>query len=118
VLPGSHRHEVFPSEEFLRRHECGIEAPAGSVILLDAMLYHRGGHNTSPEVRRAVNTTYTLPLIKQQIDLSKALDGRYRDDPFLSQLLGYETEIDPSVVAFRQRRLQRKPAHAGPAVRK
>jgi ectoine hydroxylase-related dioxygenase (phytanoyl-CoA dioxygenase family) len=118
VLPGSHRHEAFPSEEFLRRHERGIEAAAGSVILLDAMLYHRGGHNTSPHVRRAVNTTYTLPLIKQQIDLSKALNGRYRDDPFLARLLGYDTEIDPSVIAFRQRRLQRKPGPAGPAVMK
>jgi ectoine hydroxylase-related dioxygenase (phytanoyl-CoA dioxygenase family) len=118
VLPGSHKHEVFPSEEFLRHHERGIEAPAGSVILLDAMLYHRGGHNTSPNVRRAVNSTYTLPLIKQQIDLSQALNGRYRDDPVLSRLLGYESEIDPSVIAFRQRRLRRKLGHAGPAVTK
>jgi len=118
VLPGSHRHEVFPSEEFLRAHDRGIEAPAGSVILLDAMLYHRGGHNTSPGVRRAVNTTYTLPLIKQQIDLSKALNGRHRDDPFLARLLGYEGEIDPNVTAFRQRRLRRKLDDAPPTAAK
>jgi hypothetical protein len=118
VLPGSHRHEVFPSEEFLRRHECGIEAPAGSVILLDAMLYHRGGHNGSPGVRRAVNSTYTLPLIRQQIDLTQTLKGRHRDDPLLSRLLGYGNEIDPDVIAFRRRRLQRKSAHAGPVVTK
>jgi hypothetical protein len=118
ILPGSHKHEVFPSEEFLRHHERGIEAPAGSVILLDAMLYHRGGHNTSPGVRRAVNSTYTLPLIKQQIALPQALNGRHRDDPFLSRLLGYESEVDPSVIAFRQRRLQRKRSYAGPAVTK
>jgi hypothetical protein len=116
VLPGSHKHEVFPSEEFLRHHERGIEAPAGSVILLDAMLYHRGGHNTSPGVRRAVNSTYTLPLIKQQIALPQALNGRHRDDPFLSRLLGYESEVDPSVMAFRQRRLKRKRGYARPAV--
>jgi ectoine hydroxylase-related dioxygenase (phytanoyl-CoA dioxygenase family) len=116
ILPGSHKHEVFPSEEFLRHHERGIEAPAGSVILLDAMLYHRGGHNTSPGVRRAVNSTYTLPLIKQQIALPQALNGRHRDDPFLSRLLGYESEVDPSVMAFRQRRLKRKRGYARPAV--
>jgi hypothetical protein len=118
VLAGSHRHEVFPSEEFLRAHDLGIEAPAGSVILLDAMLYHRGGHNTSQGVRRAVNTTYTLPLIKQQIDLPKALGGRHRNDPFLARLLGYESEIDPDVTAFRQRRLRRKLDGAPPAAAK
>jgi ectoine hydroxylase-related dioxygenase (phytanoyl-CoA dioxygenase family) len=108
VLPGSHRQEVFPSEEFLRAHERGIEAAAGSIILLDAMLYHRGGHNTSSGVRRAINTTYTLPLIRQQIDLFSALKGRHRDDAFLARLLGYDAEADPDVTAFRQRRLRRK----------
>jgi ectoine hydroxylase-related dioxygenase (phytanoyl-CoA dioxygenase family) len=116
VLPGSHRQEAFPSEEFLRRHEIGVEAPAGSVVLLDPMLYHRGGHNTSPNVRRGINTTYTIPLIKQQLNLPQALGGRYRDDPFLARLLGYESEVDPSVLAFRQRRLQRK--LASPAAKK
>jgi ectoine hydroxylase-related dioxygenase (phytanoyl-CoA dioxygenase family) len=108
VLPGSHKNEVFPSEEFLRHHERGIEAPAGSVVLMDSMLYHRGGHNSSTNVRRAVNNIYTLPLIKQQISLSNALNGRHREDPFLSRLLGYEGETDSSVLAFRLRRLKRK----------
>jgi ectoine hydroxylase-related dioxygenase (phytanoyl-CoA dioxygenase family) len=108
VLPNSHRQETFPSEEFLRLHDRGIEAPAGSVVLLDSMLYHRGGHNTSPNVRRGINTTYALPLIKQQINLPEALKGRYREDPFLARLLGYESEVDPDVRSFRQRRLRRK----------
>jgi ectoine hydroxylase-related dioxygenase (phytanoyl-CoA dioxygenase family) len=110
VLPGSHKSETFPSEEYLRAHERGIEAPAGSVILLDAMLYHRGGHNSSSGVRRGINSTYALPLIRQQISLFQALNGRYADDPFLARLLGYEIEVDANVTAFRQRRLRRKPA--------
>jgi ectoine hydroxylase-related dioxygenase (phytanoyl-CoA dioxygenase family) len=115
VLPSSHRNEVFPSEHFLREHEHGIEAPAGSVIVLDSMLYHRGGHNTSANVRHAVNNIYTLPFIKQQISLPQALAGRYSDDPFLARLLGYESESDPSVARFRERRLQRKQSAASAA---
>lgn len=107
VLPGSHRTEAFPSDEYVRAHEQAIEARAGSVILFDSMLYHRGGHNRSSRVRRGINNIYTLPLIKQQINLPSILKGKYRDDAFLSKLLGYASETDNNVVEFRRRRLKR-----------
>jgi ectoine hydroxylase-related dioxygenase (phytanoyl-CoA dioxygenase family) len=107
VLPGSHRAEVFPSEEFIRRHETGVNARAGSAIVFDSMLYHRGGHNRSAQVRHGINNIYTLPLIKQQISLPKILAGKYSDQPFLRKLLGYESETDADVLEFRRRRLQR-----------
>jgi ectoine hydroxylase-related dioxygenase (phytanoyl-CoA dioxygenase family) len=107
VLPGSHKAEVFPSEEYIQRHQHTVEARAGSAIIIDVMLYHRGGHNRSEHVRRGVNNIYTLPLIKQQISLPSILKGRYREDTFLSKLLGYDSETDASVQEFRQRRLTR-----------
>jgi ectoine hydroxylase-related dioxygenase (phytanoyl-CoA dioxygenase family) len=111
VLPGSHRAETFPSEGFVDSQQARIEAPAGSAIVFDSMLYHRGGHNRSSRVRRGINNIYTLPLIKQQISFPKILNGRYSDDAFLSKLLGYESETDPNVLEFRRRRLNR-PSHA------
>jgi ectoine hydroxylase-related dioxygenase (phytanoyl-CoA dioxygenase family) len=107
LLPGSHRSEVFPSEEYIRQHSVFAEASAGSVVMLDVMLYHGGGHNRSNHVRRGINNIFTLPFIKQQISLPSSLDGRYKDDPFLGKLLGYESETDPTVLAFRQKRLTR-----------
>jgi ectoine hydroxylase-related dioxygenase (phytanoyl-CoA dioxygenase family) len=107
VLPASHKTEGFPSEEFVREHERVIEAAAGSVVVFDSMLYHRGGHNRSRAPRRAVNHMYTLPLVKQQISLPRMLGGKYRDDPFLAKFLGYESESEESVVAFRRNRLAR-----------
>jgi ectoine hydroxylase-related dioxygenase (phytanoyl-CoA dioxygenase family) len=107
VLPATHKAEAFPSEEFIRRHSRVIEAPAGSVLVFDSMLYHRGGLNKSSRVRRAVNHMYTLPLIKQQISLPRALGGRFREDPFLAKFLGYESETDDNVTEFRERRLGR-----------
>ena len=108
VLPGSHKAEVFPSEEYVQQRQLTVEASAGSAILIDVMLYHRGGHNRSQHVRRGVNNIYTLPLIKQQISLPKILKGRYQDDAFLNKLLGYDSETDASVQEFRQRRIRRK----------
>jgi ectoine hydroxylase-related dioxygenase (phytanoyl-CoA dioxygenase family) len=116
VLPTSHKSESFPSEEFVLKHEIGIDAPAGSAIVFDSMLYHRGGHNRSSVVRRAINHMYTIPFIKQQISLPKILKGRFSDDPFLSKFLGYESEPNESVVDFRVRRLER--VASGPAAQR
>lgn len=107
VLPGTHRAEAFPSEDYVRRHETVIRARAGSAVVFDSMLYHRGGHNRSANARRAVNHMYTLPFVKQQISLPKVLAGRHSDDEFLRKFLGYESEPDESVVEFRRRRLGR-----------
>lgn len=107
VLPGSHRSEAFPSEEFVLKHETGIEARPGSVMVFDSMLFHRSGHNRSSVVRRGINHMYTIPFIKQQISLPKILKGKHNDDPFLAKFLGYESEPDESVVEFRKRRLKR-----------
>ena len=107
VLPASHKTEAFPSEEFVRRHEKIVEAEAGSVLVFDSMLYHRGGHNRSRLTRRALNHMYTLPFVKQQISLPAILKGKHREDPFLNKFLGYDSEPDESVVAFRQKRIRR-----------
>jgi ectoine hydroxylase-related dioxygenase (phytanoyl-CoA dioxygenase family) len=110
ILPATHKTEAFPSEEFVLTNQRGLCAPAGSVVVFDSMLYHRGGHNSSSGVRRAINNIYTLPLIKQQISLPSILGGRHSEDPFLAKLLGYESETDANVIEFRKKRLRRRAA--------
>ncbi|MEP6569278.1 MAG: phytanoyl-CoA dioxygenase family protein [Acidobacteriota bacterium] len=107
LLPASHKTEAFPSEEFVSKHQMVVNATAGSVIVFDSMLYHRGGHNSSPNIRRGINHMYTLPLVKQQISLPRMLKGRFQDDPFLNRFLGYESESDEGVIEFRRKRLDR-----------
>ena len=70
VLPGSHRVERFPSEAVTRKLEVAVEAPAGSFIVFDAMLFHRAGHNVSGAPRRAVNHVYGLPILAQQVSIA------------------------------------------------
>jgi ectoine hydroxylase-related dioxygenase (phytanoyl-CoA dioxygenase family) len=106
VLPASHKVEEFPSDSFVRRNERSVDAPAGSVLLFDSMLFHRTGHNRSGRVRRAVNHIYTAPLIRQQISLPRALNGRFAEDPELRELLGYPFEAGESVQEWRQRKLE------------
>jgi ectoine hydroxylase-related dioxygenase (phytanoyl-CoA dioxygenase family) len=104
VIPHSHRLEKFPSDSYVDQFQSQIEAPAGSVILFDSMLYHRAGTNRSSRIRRGINHVYTIPLLKQQIDIPSALNGRHSDDPALSQLLGYSSAPAHSVLDWRRNR--------------
>lgn len=110
VLPGSHTADVFPSDDYVAFAEVQMQAPVGSYIVMDSMLYHRAGWNQSGRVRRAVNNVYTPPFIKQQISLPRTLGGRWSDDLPLKQLLGYETETPGSVEEYiASREARQKP---------
>lgn len=104
VLPASHKIEAFPSQESANAAEVPVRAPAGSYLVFDSMLFHRGGVNTSNGPRRAITNVYTIPLIKQQISFPAALNGRWSEDPFLRKLLGYESETASSVEDYRKGR--------------
>nr|WP_315472187.1 phytanoyl-CoA dioxygenase family protein [uncultured Undibacterium sp.] len=107
-IPGSHLHEPFPSDEYAKKHEIQIIAEPGDAVVFDALTYHRAGVNTSPNVRRAINNLYTLPIIQQQINFSRMMNGRFKDDAFLSGLLGYRWETADSILSWRQGHLNMK----------
>jgi ectoine hydroxylase-related dioxygenase (phytanoyl-CoA dioxygenase family) len=109
VLPASHKIEAFPSDRYVAKMEQPITASPGSYILMDSMLYHRAGVNRSNRMRRGVNNAYALPIIKQQIALPAMLGGRWRDDPFLARLLGYESDPPQSIREYLARRIDRVP---------
>jgi ectoine hydroxylase-related dioxygenase (phytanoyl-CoA dioxygenase family) len=106
VLPHSHRFENFPSSEYVKNNEMPVIAPAGSVIIFDAMLYHRAGENTSLQIRRGINHLYTIPLIKQQISIPSALKETSITAPQeIRRLLGFDSVEPKSVLEWRKRRL-------------
>lgn len=112
VLPGSHHVAEFPSDAYVKKFQTPIEVKSGTVIVLDAMTYHRAGINKKPGfTRRAVNHVAGLPFIAQQIDIPRFLADRqidYSNDPSLSAYLGYRWNASPSPAAWRAAR-QRKP---------
>jgi ectoine hydroxylase-related dioxygenase (phytanoyl-CoA dioxygenase family) len=110
VIPASHKSEAFPSEDYVLRYRKQISAPAGSILLLDPMVYHRAGVNRSKGLRRSINHIYTVPMIQQQISLPRMLAGKFGEDRFLRMFLGYETETGESVQQWRTRKLAR-PEH-------
>ena len=107
VVPASHKLEAFPSDGVAASLETAVEAPAGSFIVFDSMLFHRAGVNRSSSPRRGVNHVYSLPFIAQQISIPAMLNGRYADDPALARLLGYDSGTVTSPAAWWERRRAR-----------
>lgn len=104
VLPGSHREEAFPSDHFIHSNAMNVEAPAGSFILLDCMMFHSGGVNATDRPRRAVNHVYTIPMIRQQVDLPNLLGEDFVSDPQLRRLLGYDVRTPSTIAEFFESR--------------
>jgi ectoine hydroxylase-related dioxygenase (phytanoyl-CoA dioxygenase family) len=100
VLPGSHKQERFPALETVEATVFPLEAPAGSFLVFDAMMYHRSGINRSSIRRRGINSAYCLPFVKQQISLPRLFQGKHADDPFLARFLGYDSEPPESIAAW------------------
>jgi ectoine hydroxylase-related dioxygenase (phytanoyl-CoA dioxygenase family) len=107
ILPGSHLFEEFPSEQYVRKHSIQVECPAGSVLLVNSMVFHRTGENSSNLVRRAINNIFSIPMLQQAINLPKLLKGRFTEHPYLRKILGYEWPTVDSVVEWRMHRIER-----------
>jgi ectoine hydroxylase-related dioxygenase (phytanoyl-CoA dioxygenase family) len=108
ILPHSHKVESIPSTHYVEKFRKQVVAKAGSVILFDSMAFHKAGYNSSSFTRRAINNVYVVPILKQQIDLPFALNGKYSDDEFLSRFLGYQSHPASSDIDWRNNRLQNK----------
>ncbi|SAL84166.1 Phytanoyl-CoA dioxygenase (PhyH) [Caballeronia terrestris] len=111
VLPGTQHVAPFPTDAFARKHERQIAAPAGSFLILDAMMFHRAGINRSGSVRRAVNHVIGLPFMAQQVDLPSALARRGMPeptDPGIRNYLGYRWSPAADALDWRARRLPNK----------
>lgn len=69
VIPASHKTEVFPSVNYIQRNALQVTAKAGFFLVLDCMLFHSGGYNSTHLKRHAVNHVFTIPYFKQQINI-------------------------------------------------
>ncbi|XOV79186.1 MAG: phytanoyl-CoA dioxygenase family protein [Aestuariibacter sp.] len=107
VLPGSHKFVDFPSPDFVKNNALQVQAKAGDFIVLDSMVFHASGHNGSGQVRRAINHLYSLPVFKQQIDLSQIISPVKLSSKEL-QLLGFLESNILSVEQFLNNKWKQK----------
>jgi ectoine hydroxylase-related dioxygenase (phytanoyl-CoA dioxygenase family) len=107
ILPYSHLFANFPSINFAEENSVYIEADPGDVVIFNSWLFHRASSNLSNITRYGINHVFTLPIIKQQIDLPRFLNGKFSDKEELRTLLGYTFSTPTSVQEFRDFRLKK-----------
>ena len=94
-VPGTHQLREEPSRAYLEANAIPAEAPAGSMFVYDASVWHGSGLNSSGEDRLAVNHVFTRSYMKQQIDYVRALGSEFilSLPPRTQQLLGWYTRV-------------------------
>ncbi|ERL99472.1 protein involved in biosynthesis of mitomycin antibiotics/polyketide fumonisin [Rhodobacteraceae bacterium HIMB11] len=111
VLPGTHLIEEFPSEKFIDKYAIDIECKAGDVIILDAMLFHASGKNsTHNQKRRGINHVVGKPFFAQQLDIPTMIQNHLHSeldlDPGAFDYLGYRWRPSPSYENWVEARLK------------
>jgi ectoine hydroxylase-related dioxygenase (phytanoyl-CoA dioxygenase family) len=105
VAPGSHLLERRPSDVELARTAVQLPGAAGTALVFDSRLWHRGGANSTSKPRRALNMQYTSAFIRQQVDYAHCLsEDEYATFPDrVQQLLGRYVRLPKSAAEFRVR---------------
>lgn len=101
VLPASHKLVAFPSQQYINKNAVQIEAPAGSFIVMDCMLFHSGGFNSTEFERRAINHVFTVPYFKQQINIPKNIPVRSLTE-LQREILGFRFMEPQSITEYFQ----------------
>jgi len=113
VVPGTHRFESLPSEDYVRAYGKQLTMPAGSVLFFDSMLWHRGGVNYSSKIRRGMNHQFTRPFIKQQLDYPTIMKGKVDLGSPVAQTLGMWAVPPKSVAEYRVSNPKKRTYRAG-----
>jgi ectoine hydroxylase-related dioxygenase (phytanoyl-CoA dioxygenase family) len=104
-LPASHKFAQFPSTNLVGCCEATVEAPSGSILIFDSMMFHRASVNSSNRIRRGINHVIGRPILGQQVDLPAVLGQAPPEDPWLAGYLGYRWNPVADVRNWRLRKL-------------
>lgn len=104
MLSGSHKFAEKPTDEtFELRKEQAI-APAGSLLMFNSNVWHRGHDNFTNSSRRSVTPMFCKPFVKQQYDYTSFLgiDKIVQMSNFRKQVLGYFSRVPQNLDEWYQ----------------
>jgi ectoine hydroxylase-related dioxygenase (phytanoyl-CoA dioxygenase family) len=101
-IPGSHKWEDFPSEDFFYENAKRACCKAGDMLLLNARLVHAAGYNSTSSTRHALTINFCRSFMRQRFDFPRLVpkeiinslgeDGR--------RLLGMNVRVPTSLEEF------------------
>ncbi len=93
LVPGTHRVESRPSDDYLESNAIRAVGKAGSIVLFDSNLWHSAAPNLTTGPRMALTLTFSRPFMKQQLDYPRLLGENFPEDARTRQLLGYNSRV-------------------------
>lgn len=104
VLEGSHRLDRAPDREYFDANYRSLVGPAGSIVLFNSYLWHRGGTNTTQQNRVALTLSFNPPFLKPQMDYARMLGESYFAGVTerTRQILGYNSRVPASLDEWYQ----------------
>lgn len=104
LLPGSHKSAPLPVPEHFEKHKVQAIAKAGSLLVFNSNVWHRGDDNNTDVSRRSVTPMFSKPFMKQQYDYCRFLgyDKVVNMSSFTKQLLGYYSRVPENLDQWYQ----------------
>lgn len=95
ILPGSQAMERKPSNEEFEKGYKSMTGTAGTVILFDSYLWHRGGKNTTSIPRVGHTLSFGPAFVKPQMDYARMLgeEAGKSLSALSRQVLGYNARV-------------------------
>ncbi len=110
LLKNSHKWPTFPSDSYVFKNSETPDIKEGSLLVFDSALFHTASSNTL-STRRTLVTIFSSPLFKQQINLSKIVDFKKKNNYLkkiknIKFILGLTTNPSYSDKEYRNKKLK------------
>lgn len=104
MMSGSHKFKEKPEEAKFEKEAIQALGRAGSLLVFNSNVWHRGGDNNTAIVRRSITPMYCKPYVKPQYDYCRNLgyDKVAGLSKFQQQLLGYFSRIPETLDQWYQ----------------
>lgn len=104
LMPGSHKKAEKPSDEVFESAKEQALGKAGSLLVFNSNVWHRGHDNNTDYSRRSVTPMFCKPYLKQQYDYVRFLgsDNVVKMSDFRKQVLGYNSRVPENLDQWYQ----------------
>ncbi len=98
-LPGSQNLQSAPSEETFSKYSISTSRKAGDALFFNPRVYHRGGNNTTNNIRYGLTLYATWPYFKQRFDFPRMIpkDSLNGLSDRLINFLGFNARVPESL---------------------
>jgi ectoine hydroxylase-related dioxygenase (phytanoyl-CoA dioxygenase family) len=106
-IPASHLFEKFPSSNYVKKHSIQPKIKAGSIVLMNSMLYHNAGINLSKSPTFLLTNTFVRPILAQQFEYPRMIRNPAKLSLKEKEILGFRWNYSLTPKEWRLARVKK-----------